>query len=481
MGKAQWGRSGGDSAHSALIIGGIAIALGGAALFGMVAHTWTPFLPQKGAGASPFDTVARAGSTSPARSTELIPRRSRLSTIPFEPRTDEFAPEPARAAAPPESLTNRESVVVHEAPEAVRVVETATLEADPRPLVSAIALIEPPPIEMRPAEPTRVEPRAVVIRVADVSVIASSGAKSAQTELRIVQSGLKPAPPRVAEAKPLRSKPAEAKPAAPRAAEAKTARRPAEAKPLAVKVAEAKPAPRKVAETRRVEPKPAALRVAAVRSLETPRGGFKRVSETKAADAKRSEARRLAEMKAVEERFAETKRALETKAAEARLAEARHAAELKSAEAKLADSQRAFETQAAEARLAETKRAVDATLAEAKLAEANLAETKRAVETTLAQARSAEVRPAVENRPQLSSRTAPAQPRYEWCDNCGTVSSVVNRYRDRGNNNWEVRVSFPDGADRVFLFPTDPGFSSGERVRFEAGRLMRHYSRRTAA
>ena len=65
MGKSQWGRSGGDSSYSALVVGGIATALGGAALFGMVAHTWTPFLPQKGAAASPFDTVARGEAVLP--------------------------------------------------------------------------------------------------------------------------------------------------------------------------------------------------------------------------------------------------------------------------------------------------------------------------------------------------------------------------------------------------------------------------------
>jgi multidrug efflux pump subunit AcrA (membrane-fusion protein) len=172
--------------------------------------------------------------------------------------------------------------------------------------------------------------------------------------------------------------------------------------------------------------------------------------------------------------------AAEARLAESRLAESKRAAEEKAAEEKLAESQRAFETKAAEAKLAETKRAVETTLAEAKLAEARLAETKRAVEMTLAQARHAEVKPAVETRPQPAGQTRPALPRYEWCDTCGTVSSVKLHARDYGARNWEVHVSFPDGTDRAFLFPTDPGFSSGERVRFEAGRLTRQYPRRTA-
>jgi hypothetical protein len=35
-----------------------------------------------------------------------------------------------------------------------------------------------------------------------------------------------------------------------------------------------------------------------------------------------------------------------------------------------------------------------------------------------------------------------------------------------------VRVNF-GGASRVFVYPTDPGFTSGERVRLASGRLMR--------
>jgi len=97
------------------------------------------------------------------------------------------------------------------------------------------------------------------------------------------------------------------------------------------------------------------------------------------------------------------------------------------------------------------------------------------VEMTLAQAK-----PAVETRPQPAAQTRSVSPRNEACDSCGTVSSVKMRARDYGTTpNWEVRVNFPDGTDRSFLFPTDPGFSHGERVRFVAGRLTRFYPRRT--
>ena len=75
--------------------------------------------------------------------------------------------------------------------------------------------------------------------------------------------------------------------------------------------------------------------------------------------------------------------------------------------------------------------------------------------------------------------TKPASSRYE-CDTCGSVTSVVSRLRDRNTPNWEVRVSFRDGTDRLFLYPTDPGLLSGDRVRVEAGRLMRQSPRRTA-
>jgi outer membrane lipoprotein SlyB len=52
---------------------------------------------------------------------------------------------------------------------------------------------------------------------------------------------------------------------------------------------------------------------------------------------------------------------------------------------------------------------------------------------------------------------------------------VVPRYRDRG---WEVRVDLGDGPDRVVVYSTDPGFSVGERVRLENGRITRLYPRR---
>ena len=53
------------------------------------------------------------------------------------------------------------------------------------------------------------------------------------------------------------------------------------------------------------------------------------------------------------------------------------------------------------------------------------------------------------------------------------LQHVARQLRDRGAEDWEVRVNFAGGASRVFRYPTDPGFLNGERVRFEAGRLTR--------
>ena len=75
-----------DSSRTALIVGGIAAAVGSAALFGIVAHTWTPFLPQKGASPGYFEAAARREAAPAVQSTELIPRKKWPQWIPFAPR-----------------------------------------------------------------------------------------------------------------------------------------------------------------------------------------------------------------------------------------------------------------------------------------------------------------------------------------------------------------------------------------------------------
>jgi hypothetical protein len=60
------------------------------------------------------------------------------------------------------------------------------------------------------------------------------------------------------------------------------------------------------------------------------------------------------------------------------------------------------------------------------------------------------------------------------CTNCGTVSATASIESARTSRvTWEVRVRFDDGARRVYRFPTDPGYSEGDRVVFANGRLVR--------
>jgi hypothetical protein len=536
MGRLQWGLGGVDSA-AALVVGGIAIALGGAALFGMVAHTWTPFLPQRGAAASPFHSVARAAPVAP--STELIPRRKRSFSIPFDPRPDEFpVAEAAPAVAPtlaalviPADLAIVPSDSLPPGEYAVYPEEVAQRASALVP-IPPIARAEAPPAETQVAEAPFFEPRAVVIRVADVKVAGSAGGRAMATGVRVVElpppeakmAKAKPVEPRRAEPKPVEPKVVEPKVVEPKVVEAKRpepkpaptkiaeARRP-EPKPAPQKIAEAKrpeprPAPQKVAEAKRVEPRPAPQKLAEARRPEArpvaakvaekaepkriePRtipvravgmktadsrsAGFKRVADTRAqarlAEIKRETEARAEAAKLAEAKLAETKRAAEMREAELKLAEVRRAAEVKALEVKLAESQRAFEMQAAEARLAETRRSVETTLAEAKAAEAKLAETKRAVDMALALTKPAAATRAVDARP--------VSPRYDRCESCGTVTAVL-RYRERGSYGWEVRVDFGSGGDRTFDYTSDPGLSIGERVRYEGGRVTRLYPRRAA-
>src|SRR5258706_8785186 len=64
-----------DSAHVALVVGGIAIALGGAALFGIIAHTRTPWSTQRIVGLVPLDSLAPADFVVPLPSVALKAKR----------------------------------------------------------------------------------------------------------------------------------------------------------------------------------------------------------------------------------------------------------------------------------------------------------------------------------------------------------------------------------------------------------------------
>src|SRR4051812_31405975 len=136
MGRLQGEAGRRDSAHTALVVGVIATTLGATALFGIVAHTWTPLLPLRGAGPATFDSVAARAPADGPKSIALIPKRKMPDWIPFAPRADEFvlaqaqpaeakptvallgevAPGSAVTAAPPASLADDEFVVEADGP-----------------------------------------------------------------------------------------------------------------------------------------------------------------------------------------------------------------------------------------------------------------------------------------------------------------------------------------------------------------------------
>src|SRR5258706_11591738 len=114
MGRLHGVLRGPDSAHVALVVGGIAIALGGAALFGIIAHTRTPWSTQRVVGLVPLDSLARADFVVPLPSAEL--KGKRPGPIPAEPppAPSQMAAAPPAATPPaaPDSLSQGESVVV---------------------------------------------------------------------------------------------------------------------------------------------------------------------------------------------------------------------------------------------------------------------------------------------------------------------------------------------------------------------------------
>ena len=369
-----------DSAQAALVVGGIAIALGGAALFAIVVHTRTPWSTQRIVGLVPLDSLSPVEFVVP-KSEEF--KRPLHKTVPAEPPPAQTqiaaAPAVMGPPAPPDSLSQGESVV---APPETRIAEVKPLELPP--MLVALERIEF----------SRLVPAMVPMKI--------TVAKRAEAK-------------RV-EAKRVESKPGKTKLAAQKPAQAKRF----ETKPVVLKS--------KAAEPKRFKSIPAGLKLVSVKHFE-PRPAAPRIAEAK----------RIAELN--------EKRVAELKAEEEKLAQARRAGEQQAAEAKLADAKRAAEIQAAEAKLAATKRAVETTLAEAKLAQAKLAETSQR----------AEVRPAVETRPAA------------LCDVCGIVTSVSRR----GGSGFEVRVRFGTGSNWTFLYPSDPGFSYGDRVRVQAGRITR--------
>ena len=115
MGRIQGGYPKQDSARSALVVAGFAMAVGSAALFAIVAHTRTPFFSLDGTRTAPPD--------SPPASQPLIPlsfaKRKFPGVIADEPSRAEVQDAESGHAAAPEALLPGESVVVARNLEAV--------------------------------------------------------------------------------------------------------------------------------------------------------------------------------------------------------------------------------------------------------------------------------------------------------------------------------------------------------------------------
>lgn len=425
MGRVQGARRGPD-VLAALVIGGIAMAVGGAALFGIVAHTRTPFLP------GGLDAVQ---SLSPGESIVVSKKRADLAELArrqqlatgTEPIPDPVSP----TSTPPESPLRGETVVL--LPKSHPPVLSRVDEA----FFAALTPIQAPRVDAKVAEP----PHVAAVKLAEVKAV----------QPRHVETKL-------AQAKPLPAKMAQARFPEPRAAPAKPA--PimlAAIKPATIKPAAIKPAAIKPVAIRHVDSKPPRFRRVGLKTVEIWTSDSTDLAQPKPASSRRAEARR------------DTRRN-EAKAAEAKLAETRHAAEMKAAQADLARTKQAVESTLEEAKAAENRLAD--TLAQTKAAEAKLAETQRVAQMKAIEAKLAEAKPAVDTRyVERASETRTVSPRYS-CDTCGTVASVTTRSYG-GTNLWEVRVNFAGGASRVFLYPSDPGLWSGDRVRYATGRLTR--------
>ena len=136
-----------DSALAALVAAGIAMAVGGAGLFGIVAHTMTPM--PKVAGTAP----GHSGGLSAVapKSAELTHQRRAPTVVPAEPHPEVQIVEAGPAGTPPtetlppqslvgpvprDSLSPDESVVVldteRSAP-AVRTAQAAPVETQAKP------------------------------------------------------------------------------------------------------------------------------------------------------------------------------------------------------------------------------------------------------------------------------------------------------------------------------------------------------------
>src|SRR4029079_1534466 len=115
MWTVQVGRRRHDSARVALVTAGFAVVLGGAALFGSVAHTKIPF---RMTGTSPpdsLDTTPRPAGAHPLarhRPVELLVQSRPAEPSFVEPRPVEVSPPIELAGPPPEPLPPKPEATV---------------------------------------------------------------------------------------------------------------------------------------------------------------------------------------------------------------------------------------------------------------------------------------------------------------------------------------------------------------------------------
>ena len=220
--------------QAALLVAGVAMALGGSALFGLIAHTKTPF----------FEKAGTAPPDSPPKNPAIQMAKSGWPT-PATPAT----PKPPESPSPPdtvpaESLTPRESVVVVLGPAESHPSEP--FEANfpvPAPVETRLAEAPQPAVKIEEAKP--IEPKGPDLRTAELNVMA--GPKWARPKPAVVEAKAAVEVPQAA-----MTSTAIAKPIEPKVVEAIRVK----PKPVEVKVAAAKPVEPKAIEASRAKPKP---------------------------------------------------------------------------------------------------------------------------------------------------------------------------------------------------------------------------------
>src|SRR4051812_10307840 len=142
-----------DSAKAALVVSGIAIALGGAALFGIVVHTNTPWSTQRVVGLVPLDSLARvdfvvprtaglkgkspeATGVEPPRPVQLLVASPPPSSLPPTLASSSSAGESVDVPKPPESAVLARADVAAAKPAAPEVASRASETVQPETVES---------------------------------------------------------------------------------------------------------------------------------------------------------------------------------------------------------------------------------------------------------------------------------------------------------------------------------------------------------